>query len=176
MSLCLKPKVFHFTKDYNICPVFNFKPSYFKQNSTLQGPGLAPEEEMRDFDKNFDDKNFTIRGKNHLMSSKNAVKQELRIDYNRKNSTFNAIENFFARRKSFVKKTRLSESVDENSEKAYELQGKRLNLKVEDSMPNQSCSSTFDFIETRNSLDRRKSVSIQADINSTNYSPVNINK
>ena len=98
MSLCLKPKVFHFTKDYNICPVFNLKPSYFKSGSTSNGSGLALEGEIR----GLDDKSLAIRGKNQMVSSKNAVKQEYKSDNNKKNSTFNAIDNFFARRKSFV--------------------------------------------------------------------------
>jgi hypothetical protein len=183
MNLCLKPKIFHFTREYNIRPIFINRTSFKKSSAAHFSADLIKPTEKEQKETSI--MNFGIKVKNRRLASESSVCEisELEVGLSKKNITLNHINNFFARRKSSNKRARFTTLTEDFDESRNEIQGKKLRFKTDDCLLNKNGSIGLDYIEKttktrmkrkkifqnyRKLTDKRQSVSIQADM-SGNY-------
>lgn len=171
MNKYLRPKLFHFTKEYNISPV-NVQRVIYKENLSTAciSSGKAQGLERKRM-------NFAVCVKESGKGKESAVCEVIDVGENQSNKsfTYRMIDSFFVRRKSTGRRTRFVSH--EKSELDW-IKGERVEGKVLENAPNKECFTTCASIEERKRRrvprrlirrmlgdgDRNNSISVQTEI------------
>jgi len=140
MNNYLRPKNFHFTKEYNISPV-NVQRVIYKDNLSTACIKSVKAEGLE-----FRRRNFALCVKESRKGKDSAVCEVIDLEENQGNKsfTYRMIDNFFARRKSTGRRIRFN---SHETSKLDWVKGERFETKVSESVPIKNCFTDFTSIE-----------------------------